>query len=228
MLPLDIATSDPRELTDWLGLPSGAAWIRLRTERPINRDGEGNAFLTEEPDGRNRLPFRMPPSKRWHRFNVILFGALVVTGEPPEESTWPYWGLGGAWIQLRCAGLWETGSPLRAEAAWSLRHGDFEYIRFDEGRPTPGQLARAGEAIQLLRGLAKRGMSDEDAFEEAVGFGLEWLADNPGAEPNGFTFEQLRRRRPTGPDALRKWMKDKHFGIRQVQRELERRIARRG
>jgi hypothetical protein len=221
VLPLDIATSDPRELAEWLGLPSGASWIRLRTERPIGAPGNDDAFLTEEPSGPGRLPFNARQLKGWRGLDVILFGALVITGKPPEGDSWPYWGFAGAaWVQLRCAYLWEPGSPVRAEAAWSYHHGDLEYIRFGSGRPTPGQLARAGEAIQLLRGLAQRGMSNEEAFAEAVRFGLEWLEDHPNNLTRDLRSHHLAARKVIEPKSYEKWMGDKHFGIKAVRAKI--------
>ena len=77
--------------------------------------------------------------------------------------------------------------------------------------------------IKIRSGGAKA-MSDEAAFEEAVGLGIEWLADNPGKHPKDFGRPQLAAKRCTGLPAVNKWMRDKHFGIRRVQREIARRV----
>jgi hypothetical protein len=72
----------------------------------------------------------------------------------------------------------------------------------------------------------RAGMSDEDAFEEAVRLGIEWLQDNPWATPADFGRTQLTVKRITGPDATKKWLKEKHFGIKDVQRALTHRFQR--
>lgn len=70
------------------------------------------------------------------------------------------------------------------------------------------------------------GMSDEAALEEAVRLGIEWLQANPWATPADFGRAQLTVKRITGPDATKRWLKEKHFGIKDVQRALAHRFQR--
>jgi len=53
---------------------------------------------------------------------------------------------------------------------------------------------------------------------------LEWLADNPTKSPTDFGRPQFTAKRCTGQAAANRWMTEKHFGIRRVQRELAKRI----
>jgi hypothetical protein len=69
---------------------------------------------------------------------------------------------------------------------------------------------------------------NEEAFEQAVRYGLEWIEDTPGATPANFDRKQLTAKRVTGEDATKSWLRDKHFGIREVQQEIARRLRNRG
>jgi hypothetical protein len=72
----------------------------------------------------------------------------------------PYWRIhmGGAseiLVRLWCARLWETGSPLQAEAVWSDVRGYHFYIRDNDPSWNAYQLARAGAGIKLLRNIRR-------------------------------------------------------------------------
>lgn len=125
------------------------------------------------------------------------------------------------------------GEPaLIAELRWWRGLGGaqpfFRVTLPDNQAPSRKHWEAAQEGRQLLFDRQQRviptGMSDADAFEDAVKLGLEWLDDHPTKHPKDFGRPEFTAQRCTGPDATAKWMTDKNFGIKQVQRELARRL----
>lgn len=173
------------------------------------------------------LSLEVGDASPWPVGQLDLIGAMVAQAPAMRER--PYLNLQDSIISVYVASLVLPNGSASADIAWS-RGAASSAIRFRFGKWTTRDGEAACSALRWLETLPRlggqRAMSDAEAFQDAVRHGLEWLQDNPGAEPRGFTREELRRRRCVGPDAIKQWMRDKHFGIRDVQRELERQFRR--
>jgi hypothetical protein len=120
------------------------------------------------------------------------------------------------------AAVW---SPLETGRTVELRIEGFDIrvsgFRLDHLKGAYRALKDLGGVTERLGG--PRAISDQEAFEKAVRFGLEWLADHPDKQPKDFNCQEFAGRRCTSVSATARWMKDKHFGIKQVRQELVRR-----
>lgn len=226
--PQPIAPMNVIVLASEVGVPSTArpALAQLRIE-----DGRAAVGWLSTANGSLALDLEVGDEDPWPVGQLDLIGTLVPS--TPETTDRPYLNLQDHIIAVYASSLALPSRRALATCTWSPRASRIDLM--PPGPTTRGwsqsDLEATGAALRWLETLARPGgpsaMSDAEAFEQAVQFGLEWLNDNPIAEPSGFTFEQLRLRRCTGPDALKKWLKTKHFGIRRVQQELVKRRIRR-
>lgn len=248
----DDARREIRAALAQTGIPPSAQWGYLVYHHTLIR-GEGHvvgrAHLPAPglplPLGQSgpwtlarEVVFRWPWDKRYQGYRFEVFGLQLESGEAIEQQP-----SRTAWIMSQPAPI-PGVSRFYALATYRVRitHDTSPVIAtthwqpgWDEPKPSyeGGSLGDdpsiATRGLELYYGFTRSGptaMSDEEAFEEAVQFGLEWLHDNPNAEPADFGRKQFTAKRCTGHEATEKWMKEKHFGIRKVQRELGRRFQR--
>ncbi len=162
--------------------------------------------------------------------SLRLYGGLRLIGSEPQLEIAPWWQV--AYIPKRGGGE----PPLVPQLRWWPGCGGGVALSFRDNLPrdripTKADLKAAIEARRLLlmvgepaRSPGPHAMSNADAFEEAVNLGIEWLNDHPGKHPKDFGITEFTAKRCTGPDATARWMKEKHFGIKQVQRAIARRV----
>lgn len=157
ILPLDLATDDLANLVRWLGIPDGSLWVRFKTVEPIRKPLGNVRFEWEHLNGATTVwLLDLSPLKGWEGFNAVVLG--TVGRDRPDQHAEPYWfismgSFGDVNVRLWCARVWETGSPLQAEAAWTDAWGHHYYIRSSATTLKAKELARAGAGLTLLRGL---------------------------------------------------------------------------
>jgi len=180
-------------------------------------------------------PFQAPYNwaDEHESYRLEIFGRDIASDDEarrvPDEAIWR-WFLGPPTFFDVAA--WRTRAihpkaSIFAQTDWCP---NWPTVELSYGGGLPGDTRAAVIGLTLLQDIALKrsgphAMSDEDALKEAVRFGLEWLQDNPTKLPQDFSRRHFATKRCTGIDAANKWMTDKHFGIKQVQQEIARRIG---
>jgi hypothetical protein len=172
-----------------------------------------------------------------HGQRVDLYGRSLVVDEPPPE---PYWvipaadpalgplGRGAFILQTWRRDVSSPGSPFVAQIDW--RPGWTEYravirgAEHDNGRDSDAAFNQARALRRAMFGLTavdlRRGMTDQEALQEAVNLGREWLSRHPDAAAADFGRDELAAMKCVDRDSLDKWMVRKHFNMKKVHRKL--------
>jgi len=201
-----------------LGVPAGtlAAMAVLRIQPPHAVGWE--VFLGGEGG-----PVELDGAEGWPAGVLSLAGAAVAEVAPGNKR--PLVVLERGILEVYWSELLLPSRRARATCAWEPRTSAIGLL---PGHWNAADAKDAEAALRWLETLPRTGgptaMSDEDALEEAVRFGLEWLADHPGKEPADFGRREFQQKRCSGSAAVKKWMRNKHFGIRTIQREMARRV----
>lgn len=210
------------QISERIGIPPGAAWAEVvipATTEPLVEA----AIMLEGRFSGPSAPFERPdgPPCRFEMLGIIVECV-------PENRQRIYMGSPtGHAIEVWLAAAKLPNGRAGAEVAWCKDHRESR-LMLEHGVWTNSDLQDIGKAVKWLEAIPRIGgykaTSDQDAFEAAVKLGLEWQQANPHDPATGFTLKQFSAARCTGPDATKKWLKDKHFGMREVQREISRRF----
>jgi len=210
-------------LAEQLGLP-----VDARLGRVVILEGDGperTLVVAFDPDPPGKVRQRFPDCPP-HRIELLGVVVEMLPAERQRPHISP-----GTGLHLE---VWLAKCPLEnalatAVISWPPTGGS-SIIALQFGRWRTEDLETIGTAAKWLETIPRHGgtaaASDAEAFDHAVGLGLEWLRDHPGEVPAGFSVKELAAKRFTKYASTQQWMKHKHVGIRAVQRELARRISR--
>lgn len=218
-----------------LGMPPDSRWFRFRTLGAI--PDRGHYFLRYEwlaalphhvaAHTRESLPGDW---KDWTACRVEGFGKLLP--KPGDAAvSGPTWSfefpapMPDLHVQMWECRVIPPGGPLFAELQWRPGYPDGRpYIGgWPRARPSNDVINAAWNALDLVWALereTRRGMTDQEALEEAVTLGREWLGHHPNAIQSDFGCDQLAAMKCIDRDSLDKWMTRKHFNIKKVHQRL--------
>lgn len=233
-----------------VGVPVTANWRRVYMPEPISSEACVYLIQTPLKNGFAGLsfPFRVQFEdsalgrlyRRYQGWRIEYFG---VEFRPTEDQPAPAVLAASPRIMLRNqqgeqlthaavyhAVAWKHGSAVAAE----MRFGRWNQYSHDENwpllerwvvsgfsrPPTSSEWSEARLGLALIQQVTHRGMTDEEALDEAVRLGKEWLAVHLDKAPTDFGRDQLATKKAVDRDTINKWLKRKHFNLNKVHRRL--------
>lgn len=225
MIPLN---TKPAELTlARLGMPRHSEWIRVASHGLITPSGP--LWVTVDSPAGSRVEDRQESGLRelFEGYAVELFGQVVpamgdVDAHPYITSRYRLGETLTAIVMETWYGrLFIADQDIEAEAVWTPA-GTRVAITRAGPRWSGRALAGAGRAAYLLQEYTQPpgGMTDAEAFDEAVRLGAEWLVDHPTKSPRDLRCSHLAARKVIEEKSYATWMTSKHFGIKDVRAKL--------
>jgi hypothetical protein len=207
-----------------VGREECSALIRIYSDGPIRKSEPATRLHVEGHPGGESFPVPTEELRGGAGFVLGIEGRFTQrprTGAP----TWTLEGDGPDIIlEIEKAVAFRLKAPMFALVSWEPGSETRHSIRVTSNQWTDADLKAAGKALRFLADNFPIGgptaMSDEDAFAEAVRFGMEWLEDHPGKTVFDLKSHHLAARKCIEDKSYAKWMNEKRFGIKAVRAQI--------